>query len=165
MAIAIAASSVYGTAMRLTGALLIIFAAFTLALGISQPLLVMERLFFLEDTPSLIDIVAGLANTGDWLLAAIVAIVSILFPMAKLVFIQRLLVQPHADAAEDDRWHRWLGFMSKWSMMDVVLVALAIFAAKTSGLATALSQAGLWFYAASAISGAIASNLLSRQGN
>ncbi len=36
-------------------------------------------------------------------------------------------------------------------MLDVVLVALVIFAAKTSGLATAFTQPGLWFFAASAV--------------
>ena len=36
-------------------------------------------------------------------------------------------------------------------MMDVMLVALVIVAAKTSGMASAFTQPGLWFYAASAI--------------
>ena len=47
-------------------------------------------------------------------------------------------------------------------MMDVLLVALVIFAAKTSGLANAFAQSGMWFYAGSAISGAIAAALLKR---
>ena len=50
-------------------------------------------------------------------------------------------------------------------MMDVLLVALVIFAAKTSGLANAFAQPGLWFYATSAIAGAIAAGLLKRQQN
>ena len=41
----------------------------------------------------------------------------------------------------------WLRALSNWSMLDVVLVALVIFAAKTSGLATAFTQPGLWFFA------------------
>ena len=44
-------------------------------------------------------------------------------------------------------------------MLDVVLVALVIFAAKTSGLATASTQPGLWFFAASVILTAAASTL------
>jgi hypothetical protein len=36
-------------------------------------------------------------------------------------------------------------------MLDVVLVALATFAAKSSGLATAFTKAGLRFFAASAV--------------
>jgi paraquat-inducible protein A len=41
--------------------------------------------------------------------------------------------------------------MSKWSMMDVLLVALVIVAAKTSGIASAFTQPGLWFYAGSTV--------------
>ncbi|MEO0329087.1 MAG: paraquat-inducible protein A, partial [Pseudomonadota bacterium] len=46
--------------------------------------------------------------------------------------------------------------LAKWSMLDVLLVALAIFAAKTSGLANAITQPGLWFFALSAITVALA---------
>jgi paraquat-inducible protein A len=56
--------------------------------------------------------------------------------------------------------HRLLGAVSKWSMMDVLLVALVIFAAKTSGLADAFTQPGLWFYATSVATAAIATVLL-----
>jgi paraquat-inducible protein A len=47
--------------------------------------------------------------------------------------------------------------LSKWSMMDVLLVALVVFAAKTSGLAAAVSQPGVWFYALSTLLVAAAS--------
>ena len=52
--------------------------------------------------------------------------------------------------------------LSNWSMLDVVLVALVIFAAKTSGLATAATKPGLWFFAASALLTAVASALARR---
>jgi paraquat-inducible protein A len=48
-------------------------------------------------------------------------------------------------------------------MLDVVLVALVIFAAKTSGLATAFTKPGLWFFAASAVLTATASALARRR--
>jgi paraquat-inducible protein A len=43
-----------------------------------------------------------------------------------------------------------------------MLVALVIFAVKTSGLATAATKLGLWFFAASALLGAGASALAKR---
>ena len=42
-------------------------------------------------------------------------------------------------------------------------MALAIFAAKTSGLADAAAQAGIWFYAAAALLSAVAAFLLTRR--
>jgi len=50
-------------------------------------------------------------------------------------------------------------YLAKWSMLDVLLVAIAIFAAKTSGLASAVSQPGLWFFAISTITISAATKL------
>jgi len=49
--------------------------------------------------------------------------------------------------------------LSKWSMMDVLLVAIVIFATKSSGLAQAFTQPGLWFYAGSSLAVAAMSGL------
>jgi len=53
-----------------------------------------------------------------------------------------------------------VGLLSKWSMMDVLVVALAVFAAKTSGLASAAALPGLWFYAGAALLSALAAALI-----
>ena len=135
--------------MRMGGATtiratLLVAASAALALGVTQPLVRLERLWLLESEASLLDIVRGLWAQGEALLALVVALVSVAFPALKLVLVQALAM----DGAVKPP--RWLQQLSKWSMMDVVLVALAIFAAKTSGLAVAGTMPGLWFYAASA---------------
>ncbi|MEL6435703.1 MAG: paraquat-inducible protein A [Pseudomonadota bacterium] len=148
--------------MRITIALLTLLAAMCLPLGWVLPLLQLERLFFFTDTPSLIGLVSGLWGSADYGLAIIIAIVSFAFPVAKLVALAAMVTTP---TDEDDAVHRigkWLATFSKWSMLDVVLVALAIFAAKTTGLATAISQPGIWFFAASVIVSTIAAGLPTR---
>lgn len=144
--------------------LLTLLAALCLPLGWVLPLLELERLFFFTDTPSLIDLVYGLAGQGDWGLAAIIITVSFIFPVAKLVAISLVLALPEHAVETTARLGRWLATFSKWSMIDVVLVALAIFAAKTSGLATAISQPGIWFFAISTIASSIAAGLIIRPG-
>ncbi len=150
--------------MRALPAILNIIAAFCLALGISQPLIQLERLFILKQRPSLLDMTTGLWQEGDLLLAAIIAIVSIIFPAAKIIALQLVLADQLAGTASG--WHRFamraLPLLSKWSMLDVMLVAIAIFAAKTSGLATAITLPGLWFFATSTIASAIAAQLVAR---
>ncbi|MEL6922181.1 MAG: paraquat-inducible protein A [Pseudomonadota bacterium] len=150
--------------MRYSIAILTLAAALCLPLGWVLPLLRLERLFFFTDTPSLVDLVTGLSGEGDWGLAAIIVAVSFVFPLIKLTAISIILATP-AQAEETTRKiGGWLSAFSKWSMLDVVLVALAIFAAKTSGLAAAVSQPGIWFFAASTIASTIAAGLLIRQG-
>lgn len=137
---------------------LVLFAAtLSLGLGLVLPLIRIDRLLFFTDEPSLIAIVSGLWMEEEALLALIVALFSIVFPCLKLGLLH---VAAYGGHDAHNSVPSWLRALSNWSMLDVVLVALVIFAAKTSGLATALTQSGLWFFAASAVMTAAASELL-----
>ncbi|MBO6901168.1 MAG: paraquat-inducible protein A [Rhizobiaceae bacterium] len=143
--------------MRLLAAAVITTAVFCFALGITLPLLEVKRLMFFSEKPSLLHIIAGLWDSGDRLLALAIAVFSIVLPALKLVSIQYLASAPAGRAA---RLPTMIGTLSKWSMLDVLLVALVIFAAKSSGLAAALTLPGLWFFAGSVALTAIASLLV-----
>ena len=146
--------------MRILIALLIAVSAFSLALGVTQPLLRFEHLIFFTRTPSLIEMVGQLWTTGDPLLGAVVGLFSIVFPAGKILAVQAILAGGESNPTLHARMHRLLGIVSKWSMMDVLVVALVIVAAKTSGLADAFTQPGLWFYATSVATAAIATALI-----
>lgn len=148
--------------MRILAGLLITFASFCFALGITLPLLQLQRLFFLTDTPSLLTIVGGLFASSDYLLAILVGGVSIVFPSAKLLALSAMLSAKDLDQRTAHKASTWLGLLSKWSMLDVLLVALTVFAAKTSGLAAAISQPGLWFFAISTLASAGAASLVKK---
>ena len=145
--------------MRIILIICLVVAPFCLALGITMPLMRFETLYFFNKEPSLVEIVKNLATDGDWALAAIVALVSILFPVIKLlvIFAEAIGLQTNGSMLA-----RLLPQLARWSLMDVLIVALVIVAAKTGGLVTALSQPGLWFYAASAIVSVLAHILVSR---
>ncbi|MEI2385082.1 paraquat-inducible protein A [Breoghania sp. JC706] len=142
--------------MRLMLALLLPLATFSFALGLTLPLLSFEKLYFFEETPSLIEVVRGLDAEGDRALAILVGCFSILFPAIKILLLHVV--------ALGGRGHflSLLGAVSKWSMMDVMVVALVVFAAKSSGLATAITQPGLWFYAFATLSTALAALMCRR---
>ena len=148
--------------VRIIVALLLLTASISFALGITLPIVRFEKLYFLSETPSLIDLVFGLWIDGSWLLATLVLIFSVLFPLAKITIVFLAAIAPETLVAHKSVL-RYAGALSKWSMMDVLLVALVIFAAKTSGLASAFTQLGLWFYAVSAISGAVAASMIKQQ--
>ncbi|WP_204330365.1 paraquat-inducible protein A [Rhizobium phaseoli] len=129
---------------------LLVAAPFLLALGLILPLVRFETLYFFDRTPSLIEIVVSLWQGGDGLLAAIVALVSILLPLLKMIGIAAE-VTTAGGGAGSLFYRRVVPHLSKWSMMDVLLVAIVIAAAKTTGLANAFTQPGLWCYAASSM--------------
>lgn len=140
---------------------LILFAAsICFALGIVLPLIHVDRLYFFADEPSLIGMIAALWRGGDWLLAIVVAMFSVVFPAMKLGLLHNAAYGQAAGAVSIPGWFRAL---SNWSMLDVILVALVIFAAKTSGLATAFTKPGLWFFAASVMLTATASAVIKRK--
>ncbi|MGK9051875.1 paraquat-inducible protein A [Neorhizobium petrolearium] len=127
---------------------LLMLAAIFLTLGLLLPIIRFERLYFFSETPSLVELVAALFRQGDVALSLVVGLFSIVFPIAKLA---GLALQLSGRAGEAGVFRRAMPHLSKWSMMDVMLVAIVIVAAKSSGLAVAVSQPGLWFYAASAV--------------
>lgn len=137
--------------MALVVPVLLVFSALSLALGIVLPLVLFEKLYFFSETPSLIDIIASLWMQQNRMLAVVVGLFSVVFPMTKLVVVAFEATTPKSDAARDRLLSRLLPLLARWSMMDVMLVALVIFAAKTSGMAEAFTQPGLWFYAGSAV--------------
>jgi len=138
----------------------LVLAPFCLALGIVLPLVRFETLYVFDRSPSLVEIVASLASDGDWALALIVFLVSILFPLVKMGVLtaEALGAAPATGLAS-----RLLPQLSRWSLMDVLLVAVVIVAAKTGGIATALTQPGLWLYAGSALLAVIAHGLILRK--
>ncbi len=146
--------------MRFALPVMLFASSLSLGLGLVLPLIRVDRLYFLSDEPSLLKIVAGLWSDGETLLAIIIALFSIILPCLKLGLLH---VAAYSAANEAIRVPGWMRALSNWSMLDVMLVALVIFAAKTSGLATAITQPGLWFLAASTVLTATASALLKRK--
>ncbi|MCX7303790.1 MAG: paraquat-inducible protein A [Hyphomicrobiales bacterium] len=148
--------------MRIALPLILFASGLSLGLGLVLPLMQVERLYFLTDEPSLLAIISGLWSEGEVLLATIVASFSVIFPVIKLGLLN---VAAYAGTEAAGRIPAWLRSLSNWSMLDVMLVALVIFAAKTSGLAAATTQPGLWFFAASTVLTDTASALLKERGS
>lgn len=131
-------------------AFLLIGASISFGLGITLPLMRFESFYVFSTDASLIEVILSLWSGQDGALAILVALVSIVFPLAKILLVAAEEIagsQPKAPNA----LARLVPVLSKWSMMDVLLVAIVIFATKTSGLAQAFTQPGLWFYAGSSL--------------
>lgn len=141
--------------------LLIAIAAIFLSLGLTLPIMRFDSFYFFSETPSLIDIVSSLWMSSDVLLAILVGGFSILFPILKLTALALDAPRGQGQSARR-RFRHFMPYLSKWSMMDVMLVAIVVFAAKTSGLATAIAQPGLWFYAGSTLISGMALPLVDR---
>ena len=130
--------------MRHALPVLFMAAPFLFALGLTLPLMTFEKLFFFKENPSLLGIIASLWESNV-ALALLVALVSVVFPFAKMAAVTAEALTP--PGSESNWFARLVPLLAKWSMMDVLLVAIVIAAAKTSGLANAFTEPGLWCYA------------------
>jgi paraquat-inducible protein A len=127
---------------------LFVLAPFLFALGVTLPLMTFEKLFFFKGDPSLLGIISALWESSI-ALAILVTLFSIIFPFVKMVAVTAEALTP--PGTESNWFAKLVPLLTKWSMMDVMLVAIVIAAAKTSGLANAFTEAGLWCYAGAAL--------------
>lgn len=91
-------------------------------------------LFIFTTTQHLADVVLGLAADGDVVLALVVLVFALVLPAAKLL----LLVWAHRRLARGlappPALLRLLDAVGKWSMLDVLVAALAITTMKAQGV-------------------------------
>lgn len=139
-------------------ALLLVGASISFALGVSLPLMRFESFYVFSTDASLVEVIVSLFADGDVVLALLVGLVSIVFPLMKLLLLAAEEIAGEAQPGQE-ALTRLVPVLSKWSMMDVLLVAIVIFATKSSGLPQAFTQPGLWFYAGSSLAVAALSGL------
>jgi paraquat-inducible protein A len=135
-------------------------AGVCLVLGLTLPVLKLSRLYFWTDTHSILSILSALWAGGEIFLASVVFVFSILFPAFKLVHIGMTGTLTTFDPAQRGRWFRRIGWLGKWSMLDVLILALLVFYAKAANFADAVSLPGVYFFTASVFLTMIANGLI-----
>lgn len=120
-----------------------------LAIGFTQPFLTMENLGE-RTTFSLITGVRELFDRGYVILGSVLLIFSVLFPIAKIIAL--LLATSRLvplSMKSRHRLHRAADLTGKYSMLDVLVVAVIIVLVRFKGMADVEAHAGTaWFCAA-----------------
>jgi paraquat-inducible protein A len=108
-----------------------------LAAGVTLPILRTSKFLVFTQPFSILDGVSALLAEGDWLIAGIIAVFSIGFPLVKIGMLVVLWVRLYRGDRPSHRWVVRLQSIGKWSMLDVLVVALVIFGLKASAFADA----------------------------
>jgi paraquat-inducible protein A len=136
---------------RFVLSLLIVGAAISLVLGLTLPVIKLTKLYVWTDEHSMVSIIWALYRDDELLLAIIVGLFSIVFPIFKLVYLLAAAFADPAEAPETKRWLADLEWLGKWSMLDVLVLALTVFYVKSMDLADAATMPGLYFFTASVV--------------
>ena len=144
---------------QLTTALLILAIAF-LPLGLTLPALQTREVFWRTEH-TIIGFAIALFESRDYALAALLAGFSVLFPAVKMGWMIRLQFWP---VRETSRLRlRILETLGKWSLADVLVIALIVMTLKDSLVFGARPLPGVFLFAASTIAAMLASGRIASQ--
>jgi len=111
----------------------------------------------------LLGIIKSLFADGSFFLGIIIFLFSVVFPMLKIVLCAVALISFQKTDAKD-KIIKAIGYVSKWSMADVFIVAVIIVMFKAKGFNFKFTaEPGIYFYAISAILSSLAILLIMRQ--
>ncbi len=129
----------------------IVAASVCLALGVSQPMIKLTRFVFWSSEHSLMTTVWVLIKENQLFLGITVLVFSIIFPVLKLFYLVVVSTLPAAEIQKLGFRLRALEWLGKWSMHDVLVMALMIFFIKSQGVYDAASLSGVYFFTAAVV--------------
>jgi len=112
-----------------------------------------------EEVYTVFGALQSLAESGLWVLATLVFLFSFIFPLAKTLIAAVIF---RVGNRASPRAAHLMGFLGKWSMLDVFLVALLVALTQLSELRSLEPRAGLYLFAAGVVLNNIATARLSR---
>jgi paraquat-inducible protein A len=130
---------------------LIVAATVCLVLGLTLPIVRLTRFYVWTDVHSLISILEELYNAQEFFLAVVIGLFSVVFPFIKLLYLLGLFSAQSVSPERRGRLLRQMAWLGKWSMLDVLVLALLIFYAKSTRIADAVSMPGIYMFAAAVV--------------
>jgi paraquat-inducible protein A len=102
---------------------------------------------------SILSIIQALFANNELFLGGLLAVVSLAFPFLKQLYLLALLMWPDSSpgAHIESRAVTAIEWLGRFSMTDVMVLALIIFYVNSSGYTEAAVQPGAYFYAASTL--------------
>ena len=144
-------SQTSSTLRNFTFSFMIILATVFFALGVMLPAIRFTTVFVWTNQHSVATIIWALYKNEEYFLCFVIVMFSIFFPFMKLFYLLTLVTSPDLPQefrAKSISAMEWLG---RYSMTDVMVLALMIFYINASGYTEASVLPGIYFFAASAL--------------
>ena len=126
------------------------------------PFMRTEKLFFFTNDHTLLKSIGKMWSDGMYILAIIIFLFSVLFPVAKLATVSWVW-SCKVDATTSRKALDWISWLGKWSMLDVFVLAILIVLVKAKSLADATPQPGLYVFAGAILLSMVSTELVSMQ--
>ena len=131
--------------------ILLLCSLVALVIGVTAPLLTLQKLYFIENTISLISTIQALYRDHEWMLFIIITLFSLCVPVIKIISLLLITNVEYKTGSALDKSLSLIETLGKWSMLDVFVVALLLVSVKLGALAKVEVHYGLYVFAASVI--------------
>jgi len=145
------APAVYSPLRNVVLSLLIILATVFFALGVTMPVIRFTTVYVWSNEHSIATIIYALYQNEEFFLCGVIAVFSVLFPFLKLFYLLTLVTSPDLPAEFREKSFSVMEWLGRYSMTDVMVLALLIFYVNSSGYTEADVQPGVYFFAASVL--------------
>jgi paraquat-inducible protein A len=132
-------------------ALFILVAAICFALGVILPSIRFTTIYVWTNEHSIATILWALYHNEEWFLCSVVGIFSVVFPFLKLLYLLTLCLSPSLSNEFQQKSIATIEWLGRYSMTDVMVLALMIFYMNSSGYTEARVMPGIYCFAASAL--------------
>ena len=153
-------SSSTGDWIRVAAATAVVVSAVTLAVALALPTVTFDTIISEAETYSIYGGIESFWEDGNYILATIVFLFSIVFPVAKLLALSAILLRRGTHTARHTAVE-WLKLLGKWSMLDVFIISVFVGAIRL-GIAEATSRPGIYVFAAAIALSMISTVLVGR---
>ncbi|MFZ0853686.1 MAG: paraquat-inducible protein A, partial [Hyphomicrobiaceae bacterium] len=137
------------TLRTFTFSFVIILATVCFALGVMLPAIRFTTVFVWTNQHSIATIIWALYQNEEFFLCFVIFMFSIFFPFLKLFYLLTLVTSPDMPAEFRDKSISAMEWLGRYSMTDVMVLALMIFYINASGYTEASVLPGIYFFAAS----------------
>ena len=137
------------TAQGIAINILLMCSLVALVIGVTAPLITLQKLYFIENTISLVSTIKTLHQDKEWLLFFVIAIFSLCIPAIKIISLLLITNVEYKQGSLLDTSLSLIETLGKWSMLDVFVVALLLVSVKLGALAKVEIHYGLYIFTAS----------------
>lgn len=126
---------------------LLLLASLCLGLGLYFPVMAVRKLGFWTDDYSILRSLEELIDGGDVFIATVIAVFVVVLPVGKLLLLSVMWYLP-VSGRRRDRALRGIHHLTRWSMLDIFVVAVLLIMTQANPVVSVKAGLGLYFFTA-----------------
>src|SRR5258707_7557289 len=130
--------------------LLFVLAGGALTAGLRLPAITITQAGLFDSQYSILAGLGSLADQGHYAVFAFILLFSVLLPYVKLLLLAWLFFSP-GPVERRRRLLAWLAAVGRWSLLDVLVVALIVFSLQGGFFVSSRLEPGLYLFAGAVI--------------